>query len=154
MLKYLHVIKARVIIELAAFCGYWKWPRALRTLKRYGFVTPRFDGCTCGLTTGQDGPLAMERSLVKEPWQLACLRSTVPDVLSVRCDRSRAHAPCAGRVTRSTQSYTPMICDIVHKVCKRELRNDFVTCVAVCAGNVTARNQCDGSGRAFFYERS
>ncbi len=142
-----------MIIELPAFCGYWKWPRVTRMLKRYGFVTPRFDGCMCGLTTGQDGPLAMEWSLVKKPWQLACLRSTLPDVLSVRCDRSHAHAPCAGRVTRSTQSYTPMICDI-HKVCKRELCNDSVSCVAVCDGNVTARNRCDGSGRTVVYERS
>ncbi len=80
----------------------------------------RFDGCMCGLTTFVGGPEAagMCDMAVKRPWKVACLRTSLPEMLNKRCDGSHAHAPCAGRITRGTQGYTREICDVIHSVCR------------------------------------
>ncbi len=113
-------------------------------LKKCGFVTDRFDGCMYGLTASMGGSsTAEERQLVKKPWKVACLRSTLPNVLNKCCDKTHFHTPCAGRITRSTQSYTPLICDIVHDVCRSDMNQvESVVCVSVVCTSADFNSDC------------
>ncbi len=71
-------------VEMPAGCGFWRWPRVVRVLQRYGFRFARFDGCMCGLTTSVVGLEAAGRRemAVKKPWKVACLRTGLPEMLN------------------------------------------------------------------------
>ncbi len=107
-MRHAEKVKARVMIELPACCGYWRWLRVVKLLRHYGFMFANFDGCVYGLTTSAGGPTAAGgiAQPVKKPWRIACLRSTIPLVLTEKCDGSHTHAPCGGRITCGTQGYT------------------------------------------------
>ena len=104
---------AAVFIEWPRYCRYWKERCVQRFLKKHGFRDCILDGCMYGLTAKYG---EMQGMPIKKPWRIACVNSSLPDVLNRTCDKSHKHCPCESRNTRPTQAYTPEIARVVHQV--------------------------------------
>ena len=112
-------VGARVFVEWPRRCAYWRNSRVAKFLAKHGFVFADFDGCMYGLvaTKGRDAGTP-----IRKPWRVACSPGTsLPTLLSKRCDGSHDHTPCAGQNTLLTQGYTPEIVDIVHRSITRDI---------------------------------
>ena len=102
----------RVFIEWPRGCAHWKDSRVSRFLVKHGFRYADFDGCMYGLVA-ESGPNMGEP--INKPWRVACVNSSLPDVLNRKCSHEHKHAPCAGSLTKGTEGYTDEIVSVVHE---------------------------------------
>ena len=108
----------RVLVEWPRGCAYWKDSRVSRFLLKHGFQCADFDSCMYGLVA-ESGPNVGEP--VKKPWRVACVNSSLPDVLNRKCSREHAHAPFAGSLAKGAEGYTKEIAAIVHESFRRDV---------------------------------
>eukprot|EP00969_Alexandrium_andersonii_P134180 5935137-Alexandrium_andersonii.AAC.1 len=88
------------MLEWPRTCAYWREARITKLLPDMGFVFADFDGCMCGLR-----PVDPKHSdkLIRKPWRIACLNSSLPRFLNRTCNSHRRHYPCEGRDAMLTQ---------------------------------------------------
>ena len=53
--------------------------------------------------------------LIKKPWRVAYVNSTLGDRLNLKCDGTHVHTSCSGRNTSETERYAPEIARVVHE---------------------------------------
>ena len=58
---------------------------------------------------------------INKPWRVACVNSSLPDVLNRKCSHEHKHAPCAGRLTKGTEGYTDEIVSVVHESFRKDV---------------------------------
>ena len=109
---------ARVFVEWPRSCAYWKDSRVSRFLVKHGFQYADFDGCMYGLVA-ESGP--NKGKPINKPWRVACVNSSLPDVLNRKCSREHTHVPCAGSLTKGPEGYTKEIVSIVHESFRKDV---------------------------------
>ena len=114
-----------IFIEWPRGCRNWNNSNVVRFLGKYGFKSADFDGCMYGLVASHGKGAGL---LIKKPWRVAYLNSSLGEFLHLKCDGSHEHSPCSGRNTSDTERYTPMVAEAVHQCFSRDVRQYCMNC--------------------------
>ena len=117
-------------------CAYWREPRIADFLDSCGFRFTHFDGCMYGLRAKTHGKLGM---LIRKPWAIAFINSTIDEYLNKTCDRSHAHHPCSGSQTILTQCYTDEIIKRILLASDRTISDRSFVAIAIGSEVDTAK---------------
>ena len=103
-----------IAIEWPRGCSYWKHPRVIRFIDKYGLMKANFDGCMLGIKSASSG------LPIKKPWTIATSSKSLYDEFNnVLCMNHSSHAPCEGKDTKLTENYSVMFANRVHSAhCK------------------------------------
>ena len=131
--KYAIEHGASVFVEWPRKCSYWHDDKVRKFLSKNKFEFGDFDGCMYGLValSGKDSGMP-----INKPWRVACLNSSLNNVLNKKCDKSHTHTPCEGNKTKGTENYTPEIAKQFHVTFKadvEERRRDVQQQTSMCA---------------------
>ena len=109
------MLALQLSLEWPASCAYWAEPRVRDFLEELGFTFSRFDGCMYGLRARKD-----PTKLIRKPWKLACLNTTLPGFLCRTCNGCHEHLPCESGEAIFTQGYTTRIVKAIRAARRRD----------------------------------
>ena len=108
-----------VALEWPRSCAYWRRAQVKRSLKKWGCMHTKLDGCMFGLVSVQS---ATRGTPLRKPWTIA---STCDEFKSIgiTCDGSHRHVRTQGADTSVTEGYTDSLADAIHSVWFRACRD-------------------------------
>jgi hypothetical protein len=115
-----HAVGATIAIEWPRACRYWYQGKVLRILEKYGLEFYDFDGCMYDIRSQQPKSLGEP---IRKPWRIATNSRDIGDAFSRKCSGHTSHAPCEGRDTRHTESYSPLFASIFHQAFRKLCSN-------------------------------
>ena len=110
-----------IAIEWPRGCSYWLLSRVKTFITRHTPTIVHFDRCMFGLKDKGGGH-------IRKPWKVVTNLSTLVDTLGYCCDGTHEHTRCTGTLTKSTETYPPLLTKGIHDAI--QLHNKKHTTVA------------------------